>query len=189
MLISVDGIIGAGKSTVLTSLKARGYSVFLEPFEKNPVLPLFYRDPQRFAAITQTVFFPLRVDLQMSIPCRGVHFIERSAYSDRYCFGEMLKSEMISEEWDGYCLFFDLLAAKFNLLPDITIILDIDPEICLQRIIERGREMEKGITIAYLQRLRRTYYENISKLGKKVFVLKDDIEENIAQLADEMVYV
>jgi len=168
MIVSIDGIIGVGKSSILEALKANGESVFLEPFEKNPVLELFYTDIPRYSALVQSVFFPLRVDMQMSIPFRGLHYIERSCYSDRYTFGQMLQSVMKPEEWQGYTIFFDLFASKFNLLPDLTLIIDEAPDVCLQRIKERGREMEKGITIEYLSSLRDMYYNNRNKLGKEV---------------------
>ncbi len=104
------------------------------------------------------------------------------------CFGEMLKSVMEPEEWDGYCIFFDLFASKFNLLPDLTIIIDEAPEVCLQRIKERGREMEKGITIEYLSKLRDKYYENRRKLGKEVVWLSGgifpDMNERIAKIQE-----
>lgn len=189
MIVSVDGIIGVGKSTVLEELQRTGASVYLEPFEKNPVLELFYTDIPRYAALCQAIFFPLRVDMQMAIPSRGIHFIERSAVSDRWCFGQMLKGVMHPREWEGYTIFFDLLSSKFNIIPDLTIIIDESPELCLQRIRERGREMERGITLEYLQNLRAAYYDHREHLGRKVIwadgnELGSDLEWRAIQIRD-----
>lgn len=195
MIISIDGIIGAGKSTILDLLKRRGKSVFFEPFANNPILPRFYENPERFAAITQAVFFPIRADLHLSIPSQGTHFIERSCYSDRFSFGELLRLKMEPEEWLGYCIFFSLLTRKFNLLPDLTLIIDETPEICLERIRKRGRKMEEGITLSYLRDLRKMYFLNLQKLGKSAYVFGNNdmsdfpLDKDISKTVDTIIEI
>lgn len=171
MIYSIEGDIGAGKSTLLEELQRRGYNVSFEPYQKNPLLPRFYANPERFAGMTQAVFFPLRVDQILSLKSGEDWFIERSPYSDRWTFGEMLASAMELEEWAGYELFFNLFAAKFNIQPDVAIFIDEDPVVCLQRIKERKRPMEAAITLDYLCRLRGAHLQNFYKLGKEAIHL------------------
>ena len=57
MLISIEGCIGAGKSTVARGLAAsRGSQLLLEDFEANPFLRAFYEDPVGNAIETEFTF-------------------------------------------------------------------------------------------------------------------------------------
>lgn len=50
MFINILGIIGSGKSTLVSNLAARNkYSFFMEPVETNPFLEIYYKDPVRWS--------------------------------------------------------------------------------------------------------------------------------------------
>ena len=58
-VISIEGLIGCGKSTLVTNLcKKRNYVPFFEPVETNPYLEDYYKDPKRFA-FTMPYFFKI----------------------------------------------------------------------------------------------------------------------------------
>jgi deoxyadenosine/deoxycytidine kinase len=60
MLISVDGCVGVGKTTVATGLASlRGSRLLLEDFESNPFLRAFYEDPVGSAIETEFAFLLL----------------------------------------------------------------------------------------------------------------------------------
>src|SRR3989344_1496170 len=48
--VCIEGNIGVGKSSIAFRLAEELGGVFLpEEFEENPLLPLFYKEPQKFA--------------------------------------------------------------------------------------------------------------------------------------------
>ena len=58
-IVSIDGLIGAGKSTLCDKLHAVGYPVAKEPLQEwtvagHDLLKTFYDDPQRYAYLFQT---------------------------------------------------------------------------------------------------------------------------------------
>ena len=185
MIITIEGIIGIGKSTILEIIRAAGYTVFLEPFEKNPCMKKFYEDMERWWCAVQTFMFQLRYlqFLHMRTHPADKVFCERSCMSDRWTFGEMLIKNVCKhpEEAQLYRSWFSWFEKWEGLMPDVAIIIDIPPEIALERIKRRGREMESGITLKYLQDLRDITLKNMDKLGKKVILLQelsDSPEEN-----------
>jgi len=177
-IVSVDGIIGQGKSTVLNIIKntPTPYSkiVLLEPFESNLFLPEFYKDPSRWAYSTQCFFFMLRYRqyLYMRSAPEDVAFCERSAMSDKYTFGDMLfdSGYMTEEEYKSYIMWFSWFSTWEGLNPDITVILDGGVEEAMEFIKKRNRPMEKDITAEYQTALREKTINNRNYLGKQVFV-------------------
>ena len=64
MMIIMSGTIGAGKSN-LTEILSRhlGTKAFYEPVEDNPILPLYYADPKKYAFLLQIYFLNKRFRL------------------------------------------------------------------------------------------------------------------------------
>lgn len=173
-VVSIAGIIGAGKSSVAGELAARGWQVFQEPFQQNPLLEVFYEDMNRFAVITQMEFLHLREDQFFAVRSYpGAVIMERSIADDRWVFGETLKESGfgVREEWEAYERRFDTWTRRYNLIPDLCIFLDEAPDVALERIRIRARRMEEGITLDYLQALRIKHFKNLEHLGQKSFVL------------------
>ena len=53
--IAIEGVIGAGKTTLAQLLSERNNArLVLEKFEENPFLPKFYEDRKRYAFQTTT---------------------------------------------------------------------------------------------------------------------------------------
>ncbi len=66
--IAVEGVIGAGKTTLTTMLgDTLSAKVVLEKFEENPFLKDFYRDPDRYAFQTQIFFLLTRYKQQREL--------------------------------------------------------------------------------------------------------------------------
>ena len=66
--ISIEGVIGAGKTTLAQKLSERlGARLVLERFEENPFLPKFYEDPEHFAFQTQIFFLLSRYKQQQEL--------------------------------------------------------------------------------------------------------------------------
>jgi uridine kinase len=66
--IAVEGVIGAGKTTLCTMLgETLGARVVMEQFEENPFLKDFYKDPERYAFQTQIFFLLTRYKQQRTL--------------------------------------------------------------------------------------------------------------------------
>ena len=167
-IVCIDGNIAAGKTTVLQEIEKKGYPVFYEPFESNPWLPLYYQDPKKYALNTQIWFLSerFRQYKNADFSTRGIVFIERSMYTDRFIFVELIRRQgnMTELEVDTYKHHFEIYK---NPMPDVTIILDTPPVECQKRMTERGRGMEKGVPLDYLEQLGKVYDKNFKRLGVK----------------------
>ncbi|MCK5075207.1 MAG: deoxynucleoside kinase, partial [Calditrichia bacterium] len=69
--IVVEGVIGAGKTTVASYLSEQlNAGLVLEKFEKNPYLEKFYRNPEKYALPVQTFFLNERYKQQLLLKKR-----------------------------------------------------------------------------------------------------------------------
>jgi len=202
----VDGNIGAGKSTFLQLIQQYlPVHVIYEPHTKwqqvisgENLLEKFYRDTPRWGYTFQTYAFVTRVMEQeeharrfSSIP---VHILERSVFSDRYCFAAACHElgNMSRLEWKLYCEWFAWLVDQYVTLPKGFIYLQTDPQVCHQRLLKRNRQEESGVSIEYLSHLHEKHEawlvrkEGLSDSVKNIPVLvldcNEDFEHNKAQL-------
>ena len=70
-------------------------------------------------------------------------------------------------------------------MPDVTIILDTPPTECKERMTVRGRGMEEGVPLDYLQKLGEVYSKNYNRLGVKT--VKKFFEASPSATADEII--
>ena len=167
-IVCIDGNIAAGKTTVLQEIEKKGYPVYYEPFQDNPWLPLYYQDPKKYALNTQLWFLSSRFKQYKNadFSTRKIVFVERSIYTDRFVFVELIKQQgnLDELEVDTYKHHFEICK---NPLPDLTIVLDTPPTECKNRMDSRARGIEEGVPLDYLQALGKVYDENFNKLGVK----------------------
>ena len=82
-VIILSGTIGAGKSA-LTSILAKelGTKPFYESVDNNPVLPLFYKDPEKYAFLLQVFFLNTRYTSIKKALSDDNNVLDRSIYED-----------------------------------------------------------------------------------------------------------
>ena len=167
-IVCIDGNIAAGKTTVLSEIEKKGYKVFYEPFSDNPWLPLYYKDPKKYALNTQIWFLSerFRQYKNADFSTRVIVFIERSMYTDRFIFVELIRQmgNLDDLEVDTYRHHFEIYK---NPLPDLAITLSVEPKECLSRLKARSRDMEAGVPLDYLEQLDLVYAKNYPRLGVK----------------------
>jgi deoxyguanosine kinase len=207
-LVSFDGNIGSGKSTMMK--KTREYYknhanvIFAEePTEKwrlikdkngNEMLKLFYQDQEKHAFKFQIMAFVSRLsglrEIVRANPGKDIIIItERSLYTDKEIFAMMLydQGKMSDVEYQIYMLLFDEFASEFEV--NKVIYVKTDPVKCHERIHLRAREGEELIPLAYLEECHK-YHEQFLKWDRGYFkeqlVLdgNQDIYQN-ATLADD----
>ncbi len=193
LILSVDGNIGSGKSTLVTELESQfPHVVFLqEPVEiwqKINLLDLFYQNKKRWAYTFQNFAYITRLRvLKEAIennPPDTIFITERSILTDRHVFAELLKREnyMNEMEWKCYLEWF-----KFLEIPIQGIIyVNTTVSNCCKRINKRGRIEESKIPTRYLEQLDKQHKKWLSKTEIPIITVDGNIdnqrEENYYQI-------
>ena len=155
--IAIEGVIGAGKTTLTDMLsKTIGASVLLEEFEQNPFLEEFYEDPQRFAFQTQ-IFFLLSRFRQLQ-ELRQVDLFRQRIVSDYLfekdrIFATLNLSEKEMKLYDGIAR----LMEKEVPVPELVIYLQASTRHLIHNIHRRGRSYEKNMDPNYIEGLNDLY--------------------------------
>lgn len=168
-LISIEGNIGVGKSTLLARLRTQfPDAIFVdEPVSEwntivdssgTSILEKYYSDQKRYAFAFQMMAFITRARRLKNLPSDKLIFTERSVFTDREIFAKMLfDSDKIEDiEYQIYLKWFDDLSSDIKV--DKVIYLREDPEECLRRVNHRARQGEE-IPLEYLQMCHQ-YHEN-----------------------------
>lgn len=186
MLISIEGNIGSGKSTVLEYLKTQSdYNIIFvdEPVsewisikDKDGVnaLDCFYKDQKENAFCFQVLAYITRLkklmDKLKNINNKTILITERSIETDRNVFAKMLYEDglLTSIEWETYNYWF----STFKDISKVDMILYIktSPNKCLERINKRNRSEESTIQLSYLEKCH-SYHEDWLKDNSNIITL------------------
>eukprot|EP01094_Clydonella_sp_ATCC50884_P007298 TRINITY_DN16479_c0_g1_i1.p1 TRINITY_DN16479_c0_g1~~TRINITY_DN16479_c0_g1_i1.p1 ORF type:complete len:255 (-),score=108.92 TRINITY_DN16479_c0_g1_i1:138-902(-) len=164
IVLSVEGNIGAGKSTFLKVLNkhlgAENIEVMQEPVHRwtdcrgQNMLEQFYKAPDRYAYTFQSFAFITRLMEQQKEQTRPVRILERSALSD-YCFANNCwKTGLMNDvEWAAYEEWWSFFSKTLPGGPDGILYLHTTPNTCFTRMGIRDRNEEKGVPLEYLEQL------------------------------------
>jgi deoxyguanosine kinase len=158
--IVIEGNIGAGKTSLshklATELDAK---LILEQFSDNPFLPMFYKNPERYAFPVELFFMTERhKQLQEYLLKRDL--FQHYTVSD-YVFSKTLLfagQNLGGEELRLFQNLFNTLNASFP-KPDLLVYLHRPVEELQQNIKRRNRSYESDITNEYLQKIQQAYFE------------------------------
>ena len=158
--VTIEGNIGAGKSTLAGLLAERtGARLILEEFSDNPFLPLFYREPDRYAFSVE-LFFMAERHKQMQ-EAFGHPELFRSQTVTDYLFIKSLlfaRNSLGEQEFKLYRRLYSTLDLHFP-RPDLVVYLH-RPIAALQgNIARRGRSYEAEIPDSYLQSVQTAYFD------------------------------
>jgi deoxyadenosine/deoxycytidine kinase len=159
-LVLVAGNIGTGKTSLTERLGERlGWRTAYESVIDNPYLGDFYQDMDAWSFHLQIYFLGHRAQQHLDLVRDNRSAIaDRSIYEDVKIFARALyqQGSMSERDYRSYQRVFELIAASLP-EPDLLIYLVAPPEILLERIAERGREIESGISLEYLSLLDSLY--------------------------------
>jgi len=187
-IITIDGNIGAGKTTILNYIHANhNIYIDLEPIDKwKPFLDDIYTNKKKFFN------FQIRVWLDRSWiqekDNNSILIMERSPFFIRNTFNKFMidnhllntqESNIMKELYDKSAIIWE---------SNYYIYIRSSPIKCLQRILERGRENELNIDLNYLNDIHNlheaTYLQAINENRNIICI---DIEnKEIEDIANEI---
>lgn len=176
--ISIEGTIGAGKTTLAKMLsKHYDAKLVLEQFENNDFLPKFYNDPERYAFTVELSFLAERYQ-QIKKNELGPNLFNELTIADYFLSKSIVFASSNLKE-DEYQLFREVFDIMFHSVPkpDLLVYLYVPVEKLLTNIRKRGRRYEQNISYEYLQRIQDQYLEFLRKYADQLKVLILDVSE------------
>jgi deoxyadenosine/deoxycytidine kinase len=160
--ILVAGNIGSGKTSLTERLGQRlGYTTAYESVGDNPYLGDFYANMTAWSFHLQIFFLGHRAEQHRELALGAASAIcDRSIFEDYHIFARALQAlgHLGDRDFAAYERLFKLVVASLP-PPDLLLYLKASPPTLLDRIRQRGRDIESGITGDYLSLLNRLYDE------------------------------
>jgi len=161
-IITVAGPVGIGKSTLTKSLsEALSYHTSFEQVDGNPYLKPFYKDFEKWSFRLQIYLLSKRYEEQMKMSYRKESYVQdRSIYEDAEIFSKLLleQGNMSKTDYETYeSLFKQMVYTKHFPKPDVLLFVDGPIEKIVERIKQRGREMEQHTSLSYWEELHQRY--------------------------------
>ena len=207
-MISIDGNIGSGKSTLMGELKTHFSDNTNVVFLKEPVdewetikdengitiLEKFYENPTKYGFSFQIMAYISRLNIlkqEFKKNPNAIFISERSLFTDKLVFAKMLfdsgNIELVN--YKIYLQWFNTFAEDFPVSKVIYV--NTDPEVCHQRIEKRSRTGESNIPLEYLQNCHKYHTDMLDVsltdcICKEQLVLNGniDINKNKEQLTE-----
>ncbi|NIM93746.1 MAG: deoxynucleoside kinase [Anaerolineales bacterium] len=163
--VLVAGNISSGKTSLTERLGHKlGWRTAFESVVDNPYLADFYGDMETWSFHLQVFFLGDRAEQHLALAnSNQPAIIDRSIYEDAEIFARALVElgNMSDRDYLTYRTVYDLIVSKLP-APDLLIYLKAPIPVLLDRIKDRGREMERAITADYLGLLEEFYESWIS---------------------------
>ena len=170
--ITIEGNIGAGKTTLASLLSKRfNGRLILEEFADNPFLPKFYENPGQYAFPLELFFMAERYK-QLKELIQTKDIFQTVTISD-YLFTKCLlfaKVNLPAEEFLLYQKLFDIINPQL-LQPELLIYLHCPVNKLQENIKKRNRTFEQSIPADYLFTLQETYIQYIKQHNIKTLFI------------------
>lgn len=188
--ITIEGCIGAGKTTLSKMLSERyACNCVFENFEDNPYLQNFYQDPDKHAFSLELFFMAERYQQQKKL-IEEINLFGNKTVSD-YAFFKSLVFANITlkdDELQLYKMLFHIIYPNIK-SPDIILYLHKPVDLLLENIKKRGRSYEADISPAYLEKLNNTYMDFFKQQDKSKVLIVDSSELDFVSRKDDFNYL
>ena len=212
IVVSIDGNIGSGKSTIVKYLKSNfkeyikkesgsdfNICILEEPVNiwnkivdkkdgKN-IIEKYYEDQEKYSFAFQMMAYISRLSqIKEAIDknCYDIIITERSILTDKHIFAKMLydDNKINDIEYSIYLKWFD----EFNNAIDSIKIVYIktSPEVSYKRVIKRQR-IGENISLDYLKKCH-DYHEDILKENYNIILINGNIEADPKITIDDLYY-
>lgn len=183
--VAVEGVIGAGKTSLAKKLKERLNSrLILEQFEVNPFLEKFYSDRKRYAFQTQMFFLVNRYKQQEEL-------IQEDLFTEFVVADYVLEKDRIfaylnlnSEELKLYEALYPLLARNLR-KPDLVVFLQSSVDKLMYNIKKRHRKIERALTRSYIEELSEAYNHFFFRYNSTPLLIVDSTEIDFVNVEED----
>ncbi|MCA0989638.1 deoxynucleoside kinase [Guptibacillus algicola] len=156
--IAVEGPIGIGKTSLSQAIADYyQFKLFQEIVEENPFLGKFYGNIEEWSFQTEMFFLSHRYK---QLEDMDKHYLsnQRPVISDYHIFkNKIFAQQTLSDKhFSKYMKIYDILTEGMP-EPNVIIYLNASLETLLNRISQRGRQIEKDIDPSYLKQLSADY--------------------------------
>ena len=172
--IAIEGTIGAGK-TSLASRIANDFNgkLVLEEFEgdKNPFLPKFYKEPEKYSFQLEMTFLALRFQ-QLKDKLGVLDLFHDFIISDYYVAKSLIfsRNNLQEDEYQLFSRFFNIIFSDMP-KPELLVYLYSDVERLQQNIRKRGRSYEQEISDDYLENIQQGYFDFLRQQQSNMRIL------------------
>ena len=202
--IIVDGVIGAGKTTVISliekeinkernnettnkinkygNLKVKAIYEPVKLWNDTGVLQYFYKDIPKHCYEFQTYSFITRIESVIEELYNNqdadVYILERSIWTDKYIFLELLKDSIGELRMTMYNKWWTMWSYIMPMRVDKWVLLDTSLEESLKRITFRNRNGESAVDKDYQTKLYNKhieFYNTLKKENKPVVIIESSI--------------
>ena len=197
IMIGVEGLIGAGKTTFLNSFRNKNITILTEPIDlwqnlttglvndkviadsfeekdKN-LMQKFDKEPQRYSYSFQSLVYITKIsniiEALKSKFSSSFILIERTCLCDKLIFANMLFENKVMDptEWLTHSHWYEKTMNIFELVPNGIIYLSVDPNCAASRVNKRARNEEKNlVNLDYLNNLYK-YHESWLNYKKELY--------------------
>ena len=190
--IGTSGIIASGKTTLVKAVaEAMGMNAEYEMIDKNPLLPKFCADQERYSFATQIWFLNARLRQHMRIVWRDGKGViqDRTAHEDPIFALMLWKAKKMEDDlFETYIATYHNMSCLFT-RPDMYIYLNVEPALALERVKLRMEEEAKlkgttlracecAYTVEYLTDLKTEYDDWIATIRKTTAIPILDLDWN-----------
>jgi thymidylate kinase len=208
--IVIDGLIGAGKTTLINLLigkytkEGKRVHAIYEPvdvWQQVGALAEFYNDIPAKCYEFQTFVYITRIQRVITEviahPEAEVYLMERSIFTDRYIFVELLRDLMGPVRMQMYDTWCNMWSSLLDIKITKWVLLDTSLNESLNRISVRARGEEHGISLDYQTNLldkQLQFYKQLKESGEVTCVIpssmmdanfreeNSEVLDNIAQM-------
>jgi deoxyadenosine/deoxycytidine kinase len=163
MRVAIEANIGAGKSSLLRRLAQilpSDFTVAEEPVHDFTLLRRFYEDPKKWLLPMQAqVIGAYKAAYRYRPPQTLVQ--ERSPFASMHVFSKIGIDDLPMNQEEKQDLYWSMCEALLDIQdePDYIVYLNAKPKTCFDRIRERGRLCEQGVSLEYLQKIDEAYHQ------------------------------
>ena len=187
--IAIEGTLGAGKTT-LASRIATDFNgkLVLEEFEadKNPFLPKFYKEPEKYSFQVEMTFLALRYQ-QLKDKLGALDLFHDFIISDYYVAKSLIfsRNNLQADEYQLFSRFFNIIFSDMP-KPELLVYLYSDVDRLQRNIRKRGRSYEQEISDEYLANIQQGYLDFLRQQqdSMRILILDTNRLDFVASYSD-----
>ncbi len=165
--IEVCGGIASGKTTIAHLLDHAGQHSVFENFQENPFWRDFYSNPGEFIFETELTFTLQHYNIiKKNLSSSDLLVCDFSLFLD-LAYAEL---GLTNPKLQSYKSVFEIIIKEVE-YPDVLIHLECDAEAEMERIRSRGRDVEKNISLEFLDALNKSVAKQVNDIKEKTHII------------------